>query len=177
MEWVVCVSGSRFWTDQKHGECIESGLLSVQKRWGRGRKMVVVHGDCDGVDRIAAKRAKKIKGVRVIPVPAQWKKYGRGAGPIRNRKMIVDHRPEVMLIFHDDLKNSKGFPLEFFCCSLMTVCRQGTAHFVSEARQYQDCDARKCSCGGKSTFHKLGQDHFPRLIFYNARKFQRATIK
>ena len=39
--------------------------------------------------------------------PADWKKYGKSAGPIRNREMLKMD-PDIVLIFHDDPKNSKG---------------------------------------------------------------------
>lgn len=48
----------------------------------------VVHGDYRGVDT-AAKAWGLSKGLKVTPFPAEWKKYGGRAGPIRNGKMAV----------------------------------------------------------------------------------------
>jgi hypothetical protein len=54
------------------------------------------------------RNAARILGVEVLPFPAQWKKFGRAAGPIRNRQMLVEGKPDLVIAFHDDLKNSDG---------------------------------------------------------------------
>lgn len=46
-------------------------------------------------------------GCQVEVFPADWKKYGRAAGPIRNNEML-DSDPDVVLAFHDSLETSKG---------------------------------------------------------------------
>lgn len=46
----------------------------------------LVHGACRGADTLAAEVASRI-GTQE-PHPADWKKYGRAAGPIRNREML-----------------------------------------------------------------------------------------
>lgn len=38
--------------------------------------------------------------------PADWS-YGLKAGPIRNAKML-DENPDKVIIFHNDIENSKG---------------------------------------------------------------------
>lgn len=68
--------------------------------------MVVVHGDALGADRLGGEMAKGL-GLRVIPVPAEWKRYGRGAGPIRNKKMLF-MGIDLVLAFHADISRSKG---------------------------------------------------------------------
>lgn len=40
--------------------------------------------------------------------PADWKTYGRAAGPIRNRQMLTCGQPDLVLAFHDALEISKG---------------------------------------------------------------------
>lgn len=47
----------------------------------------VVHGDCSGVDKDAAQWASH-HSYTVWAHPADWKKYGKAAGPIRNREMV-----------------------------------------------------------------------------------------
>lgn len=46
----------------------------------------VVSGCAKGVDTLGEKWAAK-KDIPIIEFPAQWEKYGRGAGPIRNKEM------------------------------------------------------------------------------------------
>jgi hypothetical protein len=92
----VLVCGSREWED---------GRLVLQRLSGLHPGTTVIHGDCRGADRIAA-RAAKMLNFEVIAVPADWS-IGKSAGPIRNRKML-DMKPELVIAFHDDIENSKG---------------------------------------------------------------------
>lgn len=46
------------------------------------------HGAAPGADSLAGAWAET-RGVPVDPVPAGWAKYGRSAGPRRNRDMMV----------------------------------------------------------------------------------------
>ncbi len=49
---------------------------------------VVLSGGAMGVDEVAEKEAKD-RGVPFELFEADWKKYGRSAGPLRNREMIA----------------------------------------------------------------------------------------
>jgi hypothetical protein len=59
--------------------------------------LVVIHGDARGADQGAvifgAGRAE------VIPFPADWEKHGRAAGAIRNRQMLVEGKPDLVIAF------------------------------------------------------------------------------
>lgn len=66
----------------------------------------VIHGDAKGADKLAGEYAKLL-GYNVIAMPADWNKYGKKAGPLRNLEMI-EQNPDIVLIFHDNLKSSKG---------------------------------------------------------------------
>lgn len=46
----------------------------------------IVSGRASGADTLGEKYAKE-KGYRLALFPADWKKYGRAAGPIRNLEM------------------------------------------------------------------------------------------
>ena len=50
---------------------------------------IVIHGDAPGVDRLVDKLARERGRFVVIPMPANWTEYGKAAGPIRNRQMLV----------------------------------------------------------------------------------------
>lgn len=39
--------------------------------------------------------------------PAEWARYGRAAGPIRNQEML-DDRPDRVVAFHPDIARSRG---------------------------------------------------------------------
>lgn len=49
--------------------------------------MEIVSGHCQGADMLGEKYAEE-HGFPVKVFPADWKKYGRAAGPIRNKQMI-----------------------------------------------------------------------------------------
>lgn len=80
----------------------------------KGRAGVLIHGDARGIDGIAGKIAG-MHGWAVVPVAANWKEDGAGAGPARNRAMLkigetlAAHGYELRVYaFHDDLWGSKG---------------------------------------------------------------------
>lgn len=50
----------------------------------------VLHGDCEGCDREMAERLRATwPSLKITPFPADWKKHGKAAGPIRNAEMIA----------------------------------------------------------------------------------------
>lgn len=58
----------------------------------------LAHGDADGLDRIAACWAREA-GIPCRAFPADWRREGKGAGPRRNARMLVEFKPEVLLAF------------------------------------------------------------------------------
>ena len=50
-------------------------------------EIVIVSGHCSGVDMMAEKYAEE-KGFVTEIFPADWKRYGRAAGPVRNKIMV-----------------------------------------------------------------------------------------
>jgi|TARA_R100000049_G_C1924816_1_gene69394 hypothetical protein len=66
----------------------------------------LIHGCCDGADLMAAQIASDL-GLTVIGIPADWTRYGRAAGPIRNRLML-EYKPFIVAAFHENIKSSKG---------------------------------------------------------------------
>lgn len=97
----VLVTGSRGWRDE--------GLIHATLCWYKtlaeevGEELIVIHGHCkSGADALAdrvAKRMGMVAGEDLIRVPALWAAYGKRAGPIRNQRMLDDHRPDVVIAF------------------------------------------------------------------------------
>lgn len=50
------------------------------------KDITLVSGGCRGADALGERYADE-HGIRVKRFPAEWKTYGRAAGPIRNRQM------------------------------------------------------------------------------------------
>ena len=68
---------------------------------------VVIHGGAKGADSIAGQCASNRK-LEVLEFPADWQRYGRGAGPIRNKQMLAMGQPDMVVYFHPNLSASKG---------------------------------------------------------------------
>jgi putative aminopeptidase FrvX len=71
------------------------------------RPTLVIEGEAAGADSLAREVAEDYL-IAVQPFPADWKKYGRAAGPIRNTQMLKEGQPEMVVAFHDDITTSKG---------------------------------------------------------------------
>jgi hypothetical protein len=102
MEMRVLVCGDRDYTD---GDLIKSVLAEIHKTVEK--IAVVIEGGCRGAD-LLAKQAACDLGIPVREFPADWQKYGRAAGPIRNRQMLVEGCPHVVLAFHECIAESHG---------------------------------------------------------------------
>jgi len=94
----LLVSGDRDWTAV---EPIRTLLESC------AHDTVIIHGMARGADSIANKEAWRL-GLRVDPYPADWRRYKRAAGPIRNTQMLQEGRPTEVHAFHDNLAHSTG---------------------------------------------------------------------
>ena len=105
---VILITGDRNWTDYDF-------ILEVLSRF-KDKSVLLIHGDCRGADKLAGKAARELK-FEVDSHPAEWDKYGRGAGPIRNTEMVKQAAKleseglEVyVLAFHDNIETSRGTP-------------------------------------------------------------------
>lgn len=85
----VLVCGSRLWTDRL---AVKAQLSAL----GTGPH-TIIHGAAAGADKIAGDVAREY-GWTVEEFPAQWSRYGKAAGMIRNREML-DTKPDVVLAF------------------------------------------------------------------------------
>ena len=64
----------------------------------RGPITLIIEGGADGADRLARVWASR-SNVPFVTEAADWKTFGRAAGPIRNRAMIDKHHPDLGLAF------------------------------------------------------------------------------
>ena len=94
----VLVCGDRLWDD----------LGTLLKRLeALPEDTVVIHGACRGADRMGGAAAKTLD-FEVEEYPADWGRYGRGAGVIRNQQMLDEGRVDLVLAFHADIGRSRG---------------------------------------------------------------------
>jgi hypothetical protein len=59
---------------------------------------VVIEGDARGADRIAGYWAKKNR-VDLRLFPANWEKCGKKAGYLRNKQMLEEGKPDLVIAF------------------------------------------------------------------------------
>ena len=66
---------------------------------GKPRKGdVMITGDACGADWLARAYAKDTNR-KYEGYPADWKKYGKAAGPIRNQQMLDEGKPDIVVAF------------------------------------------------------------------------------
>ena len=94
----VLICGDRDWTDK---ESIRSNLSSLQD------VEVVIEGEARGADSLGREVAEELD-IPVIKFPAQWDRFGKAAGYLRNTHMLRYGQPDIVLAFHDNLEESKG---------------------------------------------------------------------
>ncbi len=70
-----------------------------------GEEIVIVSGGAPGADALGARYARE-RGLRVLHYPAQWGKYGRKAGPMRNTEMAEN--ADALLAFWDGKSRGTG---------------------------------------------------------------------
>ena len=100
----LLVCGDRNWTEVQ----IIHDWLSAFNKSDEWLEITLVHGAAKGADSIAGEIAKSFAW-NVKPYPAEWDKYGKAAGPIRNRQMLKENPDiDIVLGFHTNLKESKG---------------------------------------------------------------------
>jgi hypothetical protein len=61
---------------------------------------VLIEGEAKGADSMAREWAED-RGIPVMKFPANWMKYGRAAGPLRNKQMLNDGKPHYAFAFYD----------------------------------------------------------------------------
>lgn len=59
---------------------------------------LIIEGEARGADQLSALWASSRK-VELLPFPADWDRFGLGAGPIRNTQMLIEGKPELVVFF------------------------------------------------------------------------------
>lgn len=94
----VLITGDRNWKDR----------LKIKQRLRRlSSNTIIIEGGARGADLLARSVAEEL-GFEVRTYLANWKEYHRAAGPIRNKLMLEEGDPDLVIAFHDDIENSKG---------------------------------------------------------------------
>ena len=109
----ILVCGDRKWDNH---ELIQDKFREVA---GKEEELIIIHGCCSGADEQSEAVLWHVRRVckicvdstcrfDVVRFPADWDKYGKAAGPIRNQQMIDEGKPDIVLAFHNNIAKSKG---------------------------------------------------------------------
>jgi len=106
---LILATGSRTYTDLK---MVAKTLHRYREVRGKPEEAIersqetptLLHGGADGADKLAEKVARHL-GWNIDRRPAEWDRYGKRAGFVRNLKML-DEEPDLVLAFWDG--RSKG---------------------------------------------------------------------
>jgi hypothetical protein len=97
----VLVCGDRNWDDFPY-------LCNVlDEIHSRETITLVIEGEARGADTMSRLWAEH-HHIPVAKYPADWHTYGRAAGPIRNRQMLREGHPDLVVAFHRNIVESKG---------------------------------------------------------------------
>lgn len=61
-------------------------------------QVTIIEGCARGADRMAETWAIA-NDQDLVHFPADWDRYGKSAGPIRNRQMLVEGKPDLVIAF------------------------------------------------------------------------------
>lgn len=96
----ILVCGDRHFTDTYKFYAVMEGLDLDSKQ-----PITIIEGGARGADTLARDYADEC-GWALEEYPANWDKYGKAAGPIRNKQMLDEGKPDLVIAFL--AKDSKG---------------------------------------------------------------------
>lgn len=88
----VLVCGGRDYTNYEE---LGFHLANLRARSGIS---AIIHGAQRGADTLAGRWAKE-NNIPVEAYPADWHRYGKPAGPIRNQRMLNEGKPDLVIAF------------------------------------------------------------------------------
>jgi hypothetical protein len=101
----VLVCGSRDFSNARLLDAVVRGYLTSIATTRESH--VIIHGAARGADTLAGECADRI-GVRVESYPADWDRYGKRAGYVRNQQMLDEGKPDLVVAFYSGEHKSKG---------------------------------------------------------------------
>lgn len=91
MRLLVC-GGRRFWYRSRVWK--ELDLIHAKTPVS-----CLIHGHAMGADALAAEWAEERRVDCITGFVANWKRFGRAAGPMRNAKMLSEGKPDLVVAF------------------------------------------------------------------------------
>lgn len=91
----ILVCGGRDYSSADTWNILEHSVAPEFPSWP---PTMIIQGGAKGADE-GAKEWAKGSGIKCLEFKADWKTHGKSAGPIRNRKMIEQGKPDFVLAF------------------------------------------------------------------------------
>ena len=83
-KFALLIAGTRTYEDYEQFSFVTDNALNNHS----AEDTVIISGGATGADALAERYAKE-RNIEMIVMPADWNKYGKSAGPMRNRAMHV----------------------------------------------------------------------------------------
>lgn len=96
----IIIAGSREFNDYK---LLESKMNIITSKY---TNVEIVSGTCYGADQLGERYAKQ-HNLPIKQFPADWNKYGKSAGPIRNAQM-ADYADACIVFWNGKSKGTKS---------------------------------------------------------------------
>lgn len=99
----ILVCGDRNWDNAPRMRAV------LRHYWEIYAGFELIEGEARGADKLSRVLYESDwpEG-KVHPFPANWAKFGKAAGPIRNQQQLDEGKPDLGLAFHNDIEHSKG---------------------------------------------------------------------
>lgn len=97
----ILVCGGREYRDTKRMWSVLSNLILERYPfggWPDTSYFTIIGGEARGADSMAKNFAEDM-GCKYIGFPADWNKHGKAAGPIRNKQMLAEGEPDLVVAF------------------------------------------------------------------------------
>jgi len=91
----ILVCGGRDFNDYSF---LKTALQDIMSKYIDVDEFEIIHGAARGADSLAGKFAKEF-GYKETKFPADWNKYGKSAGFKRNKQMIDEGKPDIVVAF------------------------------------------------------------------------------
>jgi YspA, cpYpsA-related SLOG family len=127
----ILIAGDRNWTNNTFIRVILDSLVQQYSTF------TLIHGGARGVDSIAGYIAEHVYKLPVIAFPADWDTHGKSAGIIRNRQMLSEGRPDLVVVIHNNLLGSKGTQNMFYIAGVAKIPR---VWYTGAGKQHDERD-------------------------------------
>jgi hypothetical protein len=88
----ILVCGGRHYRDWEHVKAVLGAYLD------NGHRVAIIAGDATGADAMACQWAHQNHAPLAV-YHAYWNTHGKAAGPMRNKRMLEEGKPDLVIAF------------------------------------------------------------------------------